>query len=69
MLQAAIESKFWQDIVGTLNQNISGRLSLHTFISNLALFISNLLGWAKGDFLFDPFHVMPIEIFFGENRR
>ena len=42
MLQASMESKTWQDIVATLNQNISGRLSPHTFISNLALVISNL---------------------------
>ena len=42
MLQAATNSKIQQDIVAALNQNISGRLSPHTFISNLALVISNL---------------------------
>ena len=47
MLQAVMESEIWQDIVAALNQNISGRLSPHTFISNLALVISNLawLSW------------------------
>ena len=47
MLQAAMDSKNWQDIVVALNQNISGRLSPRTFISNLSLVISNLawLSW------------------------
>ena len=46
-IQAAMESEIWQDIVADLNQNISGRLSPRTFISNLVLVISNLawLSW------------------------
>ena len=35
-LREAMDSEIWQDIIAFLNQNISGRLSPHTFISNLA---------------------------------